>query len=712
MIPWSTLAWTQVHSGHLPLWNPYSALGTPLAFNWQSSAFSLPSVVGYLVPLRFAYTTQVMLTVFIAGSGAYVFGRVLRLSVVACTFAGVVFELSGPFFSWVGWPIASVLSWSGWIFAALVLVTRGEHRTSSVGFLAFAIALSVYAGQPDTLILLGLTSLIFFVVLLAMRCTEVERGGLTLQPILDVGVAGVAAIALSAPLLLPGLQLIAGSVRSQGGGALNGEQAMSVRILINMFVGFDGFSFSLVAAIGAIAVVLAVSAIVLRRRDPVVIALTVIGIVSIVLTTFPFVISLMTKLPLLHAVRWPRALTGVAFVTAMLGGIGMDRLVRATDVRSVRWVGAGLAVAFGAILVLFVAGPGVYALPSGLLSPLPAHFRSRTFLWEGFDAALGVLAVVGMVIWLRRPRSDDAERDRRRVIGQICGLTLLVCQTIFLVASGEYLWPSNRSLVAPTPAEAALQHAVGSSVVGLGSGACLLAPGLGVLPNVNVMFGIRQMAVYDPLLQTSYFSGWQAVTGKSGGEPQISTFCPSVTSATVAREFGIGYVLTAHGSTAPVGGKFAETLGSGRGAEDLYRIPGAVAATFTPSSRSGASQPSPSIGAPISVSYPDPASWRLATDEQRPGVLRLHLFAAPGWHATLDGKPLSLETFSGFMLQASIPAGRHTVVVRYLPETFVAGGVLALCGVSGLVAAIVVARIRRRPATEIRAGTGSPPESS
>ena len=46
MIPWSTLAWMQVHAGHLPLWDPFSGLGLPLAFNWQSAAFSLPSVIG------------------------------------------------------------------------------------------------------------------------------------------------------------------------------------------------------------------------------------------------------------------------------------------------------------------------------------------------------------------------------------------------------------------------------------------------------------------------------------------------------------------------------------------------------------------------------------------------------------------------------------------------------------------------------------------
>ncbi len=51
-IPFTEQAWTQVHQGHLPLWNPYSGLGMPLAFNWESAPFGLPALIGYLVPLR------------------------------------------------------------------------------------------------------------------------------------------------------------------------------------------------------------------------------------------------------------------------------------------------------------------------------------------------------------------------------------------------------------------------------------------------------------------------------------------------------------------------------------------------------------------------------------------------------------------------------------------------------------------------------------
>src|ERR1700722_10603709 len=41
MITWTSLVWTQVHHGQLPLWYPFSGLGMPLAFNWQSAPFGL-----------------------------------------------------------------------------------------------------------------------------------------------------------------------------------------------------------------------------------------------------------------------------------------------------------------------------------------------------------------------------------------------------------------------------------------------------------------------------------------------------------------------------------------------------------------------------------------------------------------------------------------------------------------------------------------------
>ena len=162
-IPWTNLAWTEVHHGQLPLWNPYTVLGMPLAFNWQAGAFGVPALIGYLFPLHLAYTVQVVVTLLIAGSGVYVLGRVLRLSVVGCAMAASVYELSGPFFGWLGWPIASVMAWAGWLFAAVVLVFRTRHRAGAVTFLALVVACTVYAGQPDTLVVLASALLVFLV---------------------------------------------------------------------------------------------------------------------------------------------------------------------------------------------------------------------------------------------------------------------------------------------------------------------------------------------------------------------------------------------------------------------------------------------------------------------------------------------------------------------------------------------------------------------
>ncbi len=92
LIPWWTLAWQQVHHGHLPLWNPYGGLGMPLAFNWQSAPFSLPALVGYLAPVRYAFTVAVMVSIVVAGSGAYVLGRVLGWVWLPAPAVGTVFE--------------------------------------------------------------------------------------------------------------------------------------------------------------------------------------------------------------------------------------------------------------------------------------------------------------------------------------------------------------------------------------------------------------------------------------------------------------------------------------------------------------------------------------------------------------------------------------------------------------------------------------------
>src|SRR5262245_40158890 len=92
--PWASLSWSQVHDGNLPLWNPHAGLGLPLLHNFQSAAFSVPMIIGYLAPQRYVYTTAVFSTMVIGGLGVLWLGRRIGLRLLPSTFAATAFMLS------------------------------------------------------------------------------------------------------------------------------------------------------------------------------------------------------------------------------------------------------------------------------------------------------------------------------------------------------------------------------------------------------------------------------------------------------------------------------------------------------------------------------------------------------------------------------------------------------------------------------------------
>lgn len=692
MIPWTAQAWTQVHHGHLPLWNPYSALGMPLAFNWQSATFSLPTVLGYLVPLRLAFTVQVWTTIVIAGSGAYVLGRTLRLGVLGAVMAGTVYELSGPLFGWLGWPVASVMSWAGWLFAGALLVVRGRRPARAVAFFAVALALTVYAGQPDALVVLALGLGVFVVVLLALRTAAFGGSGPILRPAVHLVLATAAGAALGAPLLLPGLQVTTAGIRATKGGTptLPLHDIGSV-----VFQGFDGLPvagshwFGLLSGtssylesatyVGVIAVVLAATALAMRHRHPEVVALGAVTAVMIVLMFSPPLVGALGK------VRWHRSAIVFAFAVAMLAGVGADTVLHSwRDLRTRRWVGGGFAVA-AVVLAL------VWTLGRGHLPPADAAVRAGSFVWPGVQTAVGLGVTGALVAAGRRRRHPQRPARRRRLaLGTGAVAVLLACETAFLVTAGAPLWSSSPSFLTPTPAEVALKQAVGNALVGFGTRSCSVPGDFGIVQDVNVAYGVQEFDVYDPVAPRALFRSWQAATGQPGGLGNpISVFCPAVTSSAAARRFGVGFVLEPAGARGPSGAPFDRRVGD----ESLYRIPGAAPATVSPVSGGSASS-SAGDGTPVTVVHPGPASWKIVVDADTPQTLHLHLAAVPGWYATIDGRPLPLRTLEGAMLQARVPAGHHTVELHYWPRAFTVGIGLALGAALCLAGALVVSRRR------------------
>ena len=688
----------------------------PLLFNWQSASFSVPSLIGILAPLNWAFTVQVVVTLIISGSGAYALGRVLDWSTVACVFAGTVFELSGPMVGWLGWPLASVMSWAGWLFAATVLILETGASARRVTGLAVVVAAMIYAGHPEGLTLFVGTLVLFTVVYLVREHAISPNRSYPRNPIAGVAVGAGAGLALGAPLLLPGLQVISRSVHNSPGvnaaELVKGNPPLPAGTLVHLLLqGYDGLpvaashwfgyagGYSETAAyLGVIPLVLAVLALATRGRRPEVGAMAVVAVVTAMMAFLPPLVAALGALPLVGNLVWQRALLPATFALTVLAGVGMDCLVRAPLQIAVRhWLTRAL---IGVVVLL----SGLWVFGQGGLPAAEASIRRSSFLWAAVEVAVGV-AVVGALYWAARPsRPLNVAGGVSPVrLGLWAGAALLVCETAFLIFAGAPLWTASSAPYAPTSSTVALHHAVGSSVVGFGAPLCFFPPGLGITPNAQVAYGIHELGAYDPLLPDTYYTSWKALTGEPAGSPSLATYCPAITTVDQARLYGVSFVLEPAGTPGPQGTRRYATIGG----EGLYQVPGAAAATLiaVPGSGTSADKSPPPVA--VAVHHPNPAAWSMVTTSSQAGALRLRLTDVPGWHATVDGHPVPVTGFAGVMLQVAVPAGRHRVELHYWPTAFTIGLVLAGLAVVGLLTACALKLTPRRSSAEPGAGTRS-----
>ena len=709
MIPWTSLAWTQVHAGHLPLWNPYNGLGLPLAFNWQSAVFSLPTVISYAFPLHLAFTAQVIMTVVVAGTGAYILGRVLHVGVIGSAMAGTVFELSGSFMGWLGWPHAAVMSWAGWLLASTVLIVRSRRRVRSVVLFAVIVALALYAGQPEIFTMLVGSALVFGVTMVILNARSGGTARRSVRPLADLSIATVAGLALGAPLLLPGLQVLSGSTRNSTALLARTEvgKALPPHDLVHLLAqGYNGLPiagshvfgdavyFDTAAYLGVISVTLAVLGVVRRRRRPEVLAFLVVAVVTLAIVFAPPVEALILHLPVVSTIDWHRDLMMLSLCVAVLAGVGVDALAREWSTRSTRRLVTAMLASFVVLLgTLWVAG-------SGGLSPQDAGFRRESLLWPLATTAASLLVVVALGT---RSAKNLALSSSRRIpvpsVGHVAGGVLLLLETAFLVSAGAPLWSSSAQVLPPSAAVTALTKAVGGSTVGFGISTCFQGPAvssLGILPEVNSLFGVHQLDFYDPVFPRGYFPAWASVSPSTAGVPIYNSFCPPVTTAVEARRFGVAFVLEPAGQAGPAGAIYDRTVGG----EDLYRIPGSGDATLTPAPAGSKLPPLDAPGTPVTVHSPTPSSWKVTTSSGTSQVLRLRLTDEPGWHATIDGQPLKLVPYGQVMMEARVPAGHHVIELRYWPTLLTVGLMVAGLSAVLLLSASAVAwnkRHRRNP---------------
>lgn len=212
--------WRQsILHGHLPLWNPYIFTGMPLFGDAQYSIFYPSMLLNLFLPLHRALATDLALHAFMLAAFMYLFLRRLSLSVMSAFLGAVVLAFSG--FVAVRVHHVSLIRTLAWLPLLLYIVAgfsprRGVLRTALA--IGVVLALMVFAGHAQTILISGLVAAIFGVwrsrSLRHTPSAPVSGGFVPLVAALALG--AVIASLLAAAQILPAAELVRQSERSGG----------------------------------------------------------------------------------------------------------------------------------------------------------------------------------------------------------------------------------------------------------------------------------------------------------------------------------------------------------------------------------------------------------------------------------------------------------------------------------------------------------------
>src|SRR5665213_2292195 len=137
---------------------------------------------------------------------------------------------------------------------------------------------------------------------------------------------------------------------------------------------------------------------------------------------------------------------------------------------------------------------------------------------------------------------------------------------------------SRRAAYPKTKETEQLTSVVGSALLGLNAGNSTVSAkyplglrqweGIGFYPNMNTPYGIDELGLHDPVVSSTYFAAWP-VAGADPSGGGLNLFVPNVDTVALARKYGVEYVLSFPGYSAPRGMSPVAEIGH----EVLSRVP-------------------------------------------------------------------------------------------------------------------------------------------
>ena len=647
--------------GQLPLWDPFTYCGWPVYAELTTQLFYPPTVIAVLISnlaggrhLLYVLELQLVAHVFLGGIFAFLLARRLGAGLAAALIGASVYQL-GPFFAAQTQHIGAIdaaawlpLSW----LAVLALAERFNWRW--VAALAISLAMSILCGFPAVTAVAFISCFLLAGVLLPFRIAS-WRG------LLGLGPACAWAIALAGIQVLPTLELNRLSVAKYRSDWLGDGGGHPVQSLITMLVpNYWGiFQFGeapyklpwnptflyLYFGLPGLAFILAA---IVRRKSPYVLPLTLLTICCLfwmlgehtpVGRTIFRLLPYAVKLPLYAEYVLPAFALGMA----MLAGLGAQAFLSGKR--------AGI---MGAVVA--VCAVDLIAVSSSRPINTSSLDKEPGIAYDYFD------------------RYPEIPVKMRELVNQT------VPPSRIDTMNGDLNWASAASLFeVPTAGgndPLALERLIQARLLfcnGKRWGryyeiSTLDSPAIDLL---NVRFVVSRAPVDAGLLEKARFRQIAVLPG---------TYVYQNTEVQ-PRFFLVSRIRNVAG--------MAEAVAAVRSADFNGRVEAVVEgghmADYLP-----ASHP------PLRVLRYEPVEIELEVDSPAAAYLVTSEANYPGWRAFVDGQPRPLFMTNIAFRGLPVPAGRHTVTMRFAPTILWQGAGVSLVSWAGLAALSLGDWISRR----------------
>ena len=345
MLPYYWLKANLIKIGQVPLWNPYSGLGCPLAADPQALAFSPLHLPLLLNPQLAGYSQVLVLEILLLGGSTYGLARSVGLSRIASTFALVAIAFC-PYERWY-----LELLGNGFCFVPLVFwlilrldqppaATRSNLNSSSssssnlnsttitnsitpgkIWITGLGCALMVLSAHPElSFFSIGMASLALVAKVIADKLIFAKDKALRWQALAALLAAGAIAFLIAAPMLVPFLEYLRQSDSYKFGSGAPAVVRWQTWFFNLLQPGFGGAS----PTLGPCAIILLPLALQPRKNRTLISVLFALLIFGLLITGKIFPFDFLLGRPPLSYLVVNYAFPSILLITAILAACGLD----------------------------------------------------------------------------------------------------------------------------------------------------------------------------------------------------------------------------------------------------------------------------------------------------------------------------------------------------------------------------------------------------